>query len=461
MRATDVSLHAGTIQLTLPECQRSGAQDLDNGKSSFSDPAFGANKTLPVHRWVPWIAGFSSAFVRQIVTRTLKAPATVLDPFAGVGTTLVEAMMLGHSAVGFEINPYAALACRIKTSAHRIQLDRLRSEISQLQTFYNQRVSAGTPPTSSPPKGFRTRSAFYSPAVLHKVLTILDFVSGIEDTGVRDLFRLAFAATMVRYSNYSYEPSLGRRVSAGKQEILDFPVGRAVLVKLNQMAQDVSWLRANLTRRQPEVCVIDRSFFEYEECLAPETVDMIITSPPYLNNYHYNRNTRPQLYWLGYAESPSDLKRLEHANFGTYWQTVRDQAHVGLSFSLPGTDLEDRLQQLRERNPDKGTYGGNGWANYAVAYFNDCLRFAEGIKYALRPGGTALVVIGNSILQGLPIATDFYFARIAESVGLRLVRIAVPRNTRVGNSIVQSSVRVGRTPKSSQLYEAVVELATG
>jgi len=154
------------------------------------------------------------------------------------------------------------------------------------------------------------------------------------------------------------------------------------------------------------------------------------------------------------------MKRFEHANFGTYWQTVREEEHVGLGFSLPSTDLEERLQTLRERNREKGVYGGNGWANYAAAYFNDCLRFAEGIKYALRPGGRALVVIGNSILQGLPIATDFYFGKIAESVGLRLIQIAIPRNTRVGNSILQSDVRVGRTPESSQLYEAVVEIGT-
>ena len=103
-------------------------------------------------------------------------------------------------------------------------------------------------------------------------------------------------------------------------------------------------------------------------------------------------------------------------------------------------------------------YGGNGWANYAAAYFNDCYRFAKCAKYVLKRGGTALVVIGNSILQGTMIPTDQYLGQIAESVGLRLVEIHVPRATRVGNSIIQSEVRVKRAHKSHQLYEAVVEL---
>ncbi len=76
----------------------------------------------------------------------------------------------------------------------------------------------------------------------------------------------------------------------------------------------------------------------------------------------------------------------------------------------------------------------------------------------LKRGGTALVVIGNSILQGVMIPTDEYFGKIAQSTGLELVKIDIPRATRVGNSIIQSDVRVGKAKASHQLYEAVVVL---
>ena len=430
----------------------------DNGSSYFNDPSSASNKTQPIHRWVPWIAGFSSDFVRDVLVRYLPDSGTVLDPFSGVGTTLVEAILLGHNAVGFEINPYAVLVCRTKVHAHRIAVESLYNEMLRFLTFYNERTSIDYTPKSTPPKGFKTRSAFYSPKVLQKVLILQDFIATVMDSGLQDVFRLAFTSTMVRYSNYSYEPSLGRRVSAGKSEIQDFPVGQAILAKLSQMAEDISWLQQNLGGQQPSVQIVNDSFFKYESYLGPESTDLIITSPPYLNNYHYNRNTRPHLYWLGYAERPKDLKPLELSNFGKYWQTVREQDLVDLEFSLPTTDLEERLQTLRKIKPEKGIYGGNGWANYAASYFNDCYRFAQGIKHTLKPGGTALVVIGNSILQGILIPTDQYFGKIAESVGLELVRVDVPRATRVGNSIIQSDVRVVKAKSSHQLYEAIVEL---
>ena len=107
---------------------------------------------------------------------------------------------------------------------------------------------------------------------------------------------------------------------------------------------------------------------------------------------------------------------------------------------------------------EKEIYGGNGWANHAASYFNDCYRFAKSAMYVLKPGGTALVVVGNSILQGMMIPTDRYLGKIAEMVGLELVHIHIPRATRVGNSIIQSGVRVAKAKKSDKLYEAVVEL---
>ncbi|MCX7683582.1 MAG: DNA methyltransferase [Anaerolineae bacterium] len=431
---------------------------LEEGGSCFSDPSFASNKTQPVHRWVPWIAGFSSKFVRDALSRYLSGKGIVLDPFCGVGTTLVEAVLLGHRTVGFEINPYAVLACRIKLQAGQIALDELYHEIARFQSFYSDSIASAHTPKSTPPAGFKTRSEFYSPKVLRKVLLVQDFIATIADPRLQDLFRLAFASTMVRYSNYSYEPSLGRRKSAGKPDIEDFPVGRVITEKLLEMAEDIAWFQEALPGKSADWHVFNDSFFAYHKYLSPESVDLIITSPPYLNNYHYNRNTRPQLYWLGYVKHPRDLKTLEHSNFGKYWQTVREQAKLELAFSLPNTDIEEQIQTLRKINREKGIYGGNGWANYAVAYFNDCYAFAKAIDFVLKPNATALVVIGNSILQGIMIPTDYYFAKIAESIGLEIVRIDVPRATRVGNSIIQSDARVAGDRETQRLYEAVVEL---
>jgi len=428
-----------------------------NGDSCFKDPAFAANKRLPIHRWVPWIAGFSSEFVKGALERHLPRQGVVLDPFAGVGTTLVESLQAGHDVIGFEINPYAALACRVKLAAFTTDLKAFARAIRRLSTFYNDKLETGCPPRSVPPSGFRTRGEFYSPDVLIKVLIVQDFIKGVGKGDLQDLFNIAFASTMITYSNYSYEPSLGQRTSAGKGLIRDFPVGELVLAKLGEMLEDATYVQRE-RRQVPGHQVINDSFFQCRSHLKRNSIDLIITSPPYLNNYHYNRNTRPHLYWLELVNSPDDMRPLEDANFGKYWQTVRERERVDLSFDLRSSDISQRIGSIRALNADKGIYGGNGWANYAASYFNDCYEFARCARYALKRGGTALVVLGNSILQGVMIATDQYMGQIGEAAGLELVDIHTPRTARVGNSIISSGVRAGKASAGQHLYEAVVEL---
>ena len=426
---------------------------------TFRDPAFMANRTMPIHRWVPWIAGFSKQFIEDAIERyTNGRRQTVLDPFAGVGTTLVEADLAGHDAIGFEINPYAAFAAQTKLMAHRVRSDTIRQVIRALDEHSRIVESNGTHPSAAPPPNFHTRSPFYSPEVERKVLLMQDFVRCQSDADVSRLCRLAFASTMVDYSNYSYEPSLGRRSAVGRSEVEDYPVASCVAAKLAQMADDVDWYRRHrVLGRRPDGRVQLQSFFDGYKRLDQGSVDLLVTSPPYANNYHYNRNTRPHLYWLGFCESPADLKKLESLNFGTYWQQARDRDRIELDPFIDDCEIRRTISDIRERNPDRGIYGGFGWANYVTIYLNDCVRFLAGVKWCLRSGSTALIVIGNSIVQGVPVPTDRFLATIARRHGLTVVEIHTPRATRVGNSIINSSVRSG-AGKAASLYESVVEI---
>jgi DNA modification methylase len=433
------------------------ATEKRNG-SGFSDPAFAANKKLPIHRWVPWVAGFSCDFVKDVIDRHLPKKGLILDPFSGVGTTLVEGLIKGHRVAGFEINPYAALACKAKTEAFFVEPGELNLLIERFKTFYSSSIRQKATPKSKPPAGFSTRAEFYSPAVLTKVLLIKDFIAGIEQPPLCDLARLAFAATMVTYSNYSYEPSLGRRESAGREKIEDFAVGETVARKLSEMLEDVLWLKRHAANTKPSARIFNKSFFTRGRSLKANSVNLVITSPPYLNNYHYIRNTRPQLYWLEFVQKPQDFKELEQANFGKYWQTVREAEPINLDFKGADKEVTDCLELIRSKSPERGIYGGNGWANYAASYFNDCYRFSLGLKQVLKRNGKAFVVIGNSIIQGVMVPTDRFFGKIAEVTGLKVLDIHQSRATRVGSSIIQSTVRVEKAASNHRLYEFVVEL---
>ncbi len=426
----------------------------------FGDAAFSDNHKRRLHRWTPWVAGFSGAFVAGVLdsVRRNGERLRVLDPFAGVGTTLVEAIRNGDDAIGFEINPYAALACKVKAQAFGYDVDRFAAAIYRFDSHVDERLRGEVPPHSVRPPSFKSRVPFFSPAVESQALTCLDYIREETSDWVKELFQLAFGSVMVSFSNYSYEPSLGTRAAAGKPNVDKADVLGVLKRKLWDMFEDVLFFQRELDESfgLRSATVYPASYMDNANVVSSQSVDAIITSPPYLNNYHYIRNTRPQLFWLGLVDEPSDLKSIERQSFGQFWQTVRAGPEVSLCVDIP--HLAERIQTLRERYAEKGAYGGPGWANYAASYFNDCRRFCRITKPLMKSGGVVVVVLGNSILQGIEFQTDKLFAEIAEMEGFEIVDLYEVRTKRTGSSVLNSSVRVGAVSRPTRLYETAVEL---
>src|SRR3990167_4640910 len=432
------------------------ADKVRNG-NGFRDPAFSENKIQPLHRWVPWIAGFSAQFVQDcfetfLKDRKKKSRPCVLDPFAGVGTTIVQAVLNGLNAIGFEINPYASLACKAKLNSPKLDLEILET---YLQEYRRVATKGRRAVVALRPAQFETRIPFFSLSVEEQALAFLDFAESIRHEEIADLFRVAFGSVMVSFSNYTYEPSLSSRPGAGKPLINRADVHSTILTKLSEIVSDIRWVKERVGSRPAEgkAQIHNLDFLDSTNVLASSSIDLMVTSPPYMNNYHYVRNTRPQLFWLSLISSPKELRKLEEANFGKYWQTVRDSKPLTLNFEH--TELAHTLVKLRQTREEKGPYGGPGWANYVTTYFNDCSRFFSVLKRVLVRGGVGVIVIGNSIIQGHEIKTDLILADIARQSGLSLLAVQPLRTKRVGASTTSSAVRRGNKSKAT-LYESAV-----
>src|SRR5207245_5991784 len=133
----------------------------------------------------------------------------------------------------------------------------------------------------------------------------------------------------------------------------------------------------------------------------------------------------------------------------------RDSAPIALQ--CESRELRGVLSALRKVRSSEGAYGGPGWANYVASYFNDCDRFLINLKRVIRRGGVGVVVIGNSIIQGMEIKTDRVLGDLAVQKGFTLEGIIELRSKRVGTSIAGSSVRRGKR-NGARLYETAVIL---
>ena len=158
--------------------------------------------------------------------------------------------------------------------------------------------------------------------------------------------------------------------------------------------------------------------------MADETVDLIITSPPYLNNYDYADRTRLETYFWGIHESWADITRevRDHLVMAATTQ-VRMSAMNGVR-ECPGireldgqihktlTEIITKLGEMRAIKKGRKTY------DYMVAgYFEDMLQVLASAWNILKPGGSFVLVLGDSAPYGVHIPTELIFGKLGVAVG--------------------------------------------
>jgi 16S rRNA G966 N2-methylase RsmD len=284
-----------------------------------------ANKVQPqdhaVHDWYRFVLSFPPHLVRDCLQRLEVEPHhRILDPFAGTGTTLVEAKRTGMESVGLESHPMGYFACSVKInwqlnpdelvsdaeriaemSAKTLRLKRLAKDALKL---YDEVVPINTGLRTLPPEAQRLVLAdSISPLPLHKCLVLRDAIDKVASRRTADHLRLALATTIVSdASNLHFGPEVGLG------EIReDAPVIQPWLNRVYLMANDVrSVARSNTPAeahrqdaRAPHLAVASRS------------VDAVITSPPYPNEKDYTRTTRLESVLLGFIQTKAELRALK------------------------------------------------------------------------------------------------------------------------------------------------------
>ena len=256
------------------------------------------------HDWYRFILSFPPHLVHTYIQKFgLTAKSTLLDPFCGTGTTIVEAKKQGIPAVGVEAIPMSWFASRTKTT-WQIDPETVRRAA--------ERVCDRIPTTEHAPNYLplkqlapEARSLLLKNSIgdlpLHKCLVLRDAIDTEPDPQLRHLLRLALAHTSVHTaSNLRFAPEVG----ISRQRKQDAPVLTAWQQQVLAMATDLETINA---RPVPTICH-HQDARDLSRVLLPESIDAVITSPPYPNEKDYTRTTRLESVLLGFLQSPADLK---------------------------------------------------------------------------------------------------------------------------------------------------------
>jgi methylase of polypeptide subunit release factors len=355
---------------------------------------FDTPKTLPLHSWFWYKEGYSPQIVDWAIEQEGKKPENLLDPFCGVGTSLLTAKAAGINSTGVDASELAAFITRAKTRDYDAK------DIEQVKEFSARVFSESRGPAASWDfELFDVRTAFPK-RNLNDILFLRERIE-TQDSKTRDLLLLALLSILPQVSLVVKDGGV-LKISKRKSAM---PIKNAFRRRVKKIVADLE--NNPVLAPEPEVYLGDARAM----ALPDECMDMIVTSPPYLNNIDYSKVYGLELSLLEMSKAAAQEVRM---------RSVRSFIRTGeprLKTALP-----PEVGEIGEQIPVIGTYFSD--MEGAIKEMFRVLRPMERssmdhrtLGRSVGPGSGAYVVVSNSVIHETHVLVDEILAEIGERIG--------------------------------------------
>jgi DNA modification methylase len=384
---------------------------VESRSGTFTD-----NMKLPIHRWFRYSAGFSAKWVENLV-RTYRPgqKIQVLDPFAGSGTTLLAAAAVGASSVGFESHPFVARIAKAKMLWRNIDPIELENAASELIEAA-RKLSAKTP--TVPP----LLEKCYTPDAIHALFSLRNTLENVSfDLNIAEMLRLALTA-ILRPCSYvgtaQWQYVLPNKRKAGVIDPFD-----AMRSKVGEMIADIESMKYC---DSCEECEIQDQDARLPSSLPVESVDLVVTSPPYPNNYDYADATRLEMTFWGEINGWSDLQKTtrKYLVHSCSQHTAAEKLQLDDLLALDELSVirEEITAVCRELEIVRLTKGGKkAYHTMIAAYYADLSKVFRALRPVCAKGSKLCFVIGDSAPYGVHAPAERWLGLLAEDAGFHSV----------------------------------------
>lgn len=338
----------------------------------------------------------------------------VLDPMCGSGTVVLEAMLNDRIGIGIDIDPIARLITEVKTTPldPDIMTTSARTLLEQIQALdkrvdYNPQIPE-----------FHYRDKWFRSFVLRELAIIHDSIEILlsrnmdssEWRRIRQFFRVILSSIIRDMSNA--DPHCTRTVLR-KNIVKKFSIGdtytkftETLFRQCNSMSElfEISKSLCIKDVRLPTGTAIDTG-------LDDESIDLALTSPPYINAVDYTRTHQLEMYWLGFLDN-KPLSHEKRKYIGT--ETVYKAEYNDLKTSGFQT-LDSILEKIFNQDPRRSFI--------VYKFFEDMKLHLDEMYRVLKPESRYCMAIGNNLIRGVEVPSDKILSEIATSaIGFELER---------------------------------------
>ena len=385
-------------------------------QSSVQPGTFADNLKLPVHRWFRYSAGFSADWVEDVIRqRTAKR---VLDPFCGSGTTLVAAANAGVYSVGIEAHPFVSRIARVKTGWD-VDLGELGEVFSRVRSrAWEMRLRV-------PVTGSKLLLKCYDTENLIALESLRRAYEAEKTAGAvpeRSLEVVWLAVTCILRECSSVGTAQWQYVLPNKTKAKVKHPYPAFDERQRMFMHDLMYADRRFRGAARVVCGDAR-----DPDIDESEFDLVVTSPPYPNNYDYADATRLEMTFWEQVDAWGDLhdavrKHLvcscsQHsaANRLDLVELLDDARIDAIKDELASVCTE--LEQVRLTKGGRKTYH-----TMVAAYFSDLTRVWITLRRLTARGGTVAFVVGDSAPYGVHVPCEEWLGRLAVAAGFKRYR---------------------------------------
>lgn len=340
----------------------------------------------------------------------------VLDPFCGAGTVMLEALLSGCNSIGADANPIARLISEAKT--YYIDSERLRKTLKKILRDATRDKGDRIP-------DFPNKDYWFSQHVQKQLSHLLYAIMKLKDRHARTFFMVCFSNIVKKVSyadpriyvpvrlnpdKFSEKPDLYQKLRIKLDSLREIDV----YAKFEQISieniQRMETLR-DISDYHCTAQIVSKDARKLTKCIGTkaimddETVDLVLTSPPYAGAQKYIRSSRLSLNWFGMGDTET-IRALEKSNIGRedYDIKERNVAETGIK------EADDLIVKIGLKDITR--------ACIVSTYLNEMRDALKESVRVLRKGGYMVLVVGPNKVSGYDFDTPKYLRLIVEEYGM-------------------------------------------
>jgi hypothetical protein len=334
--------------------------------------------------------------------KRLRAGALVVDPMSGSGTVVALGRAHGHRCIGVDVDPLAVLTSRVWTRATDRDAVRRRAQslLAKARKGEKKMAQSCAYPEGADKETRKFIRYWFDPIARRQLAALSLEIRRVRQVPIREALWCAFSRLIVaKQAGVSLALDLAHSrphrafVRAPKKP---FPAFIAAVERVLEGLLD-----SGAARLGPKASIELGDARRLR--IKSDTVDLVVTSPPYLNAIDYLRCSKFSLVWMGH--SIESLRTIRSESIG---------AEVGQESSNPVDRTISKLQ-MKPALPPR-------FMAMLRRYVSDTSSVMNEVSRILRSNGRAIFVVGENTIRGTFVPTGKLVSQIGQTSGLRLLR---------------------------------------